>query len=95
MRIWTCLGARRDLVAVWDESAVAFNALSGETHVLNAVAAAALLALFDGPTTTRALARRLARDLPPGPVDDWDRTVEAALRGMEALGLVEATDACA
>lgn len=94
MTTWTCLGARRDLVALWGECAVVYNTLSGETHVLNALAAAALLALLERPMTAPALAQDLARDLPSGPVEAWGREVEAALSGMEALGLVEAADRC-
>ena len=81
--------ARPDLIRVWNDRAVAFNALSGETHVLGGLATATLLALFDRPSTTRALARRLAADLPPGPVEGWDHGVEATLRELEQLGLVE------
>jgi PqqD family protein of HPr-rel-A system len=94
MTTWTSLGARRDLVAVWGDSAVVYNTLSGETHVLNALAAAALLALLERPMTAPVLAQDLVRDLPPGSDAAWDREVEAALSGMEALGLVEATDRC-
>lgn len=94
MTTWTCLGARRDLVVLWSDCAVVYNTLSGETHVLNALAAAALLALLERPTTARALAQDLARDLPSAPLDAWDREVEAALAGMEALGLIEAAGRC-
>jgi PqqD family protein of HPr-rel-A system len=89
MQTWKCHGARPGLVRVWNDRAVAFNALSGETHVLGGLATAALLALFEAPSTTRALARRLAADLPPGPVADWDHGVETTLRELEALGLIE------
>ena len=44
--------------------------------------------------TAPVLAQDLVRDLPPGSDAAWDREVEAALSGMEALGLVEATDRC-
>jgi len=89
MQTWKCIGARPDLDRVWADRSVAFNALSGETHVLGGLATAALLALFETPSTTRSLARRLAADLPPGPVEEWDRGVETTLRELESLGLIE------
>jgi PqqD family protein of HPr-rel-A system len=89
MQTWKCLGARPDLIRVWNDRAVAFNVLSGETHILGGLATATLLALFERPSTTRALARRLASDLPPGPVEGWDHGVETTLRELETLGLIE------
>lgn len=94
MEHWICLGAHRDLVRVCGERVLAYNTRSGETHLLDALAGAALLAVLEQRGTARALARRLAQDLPPGAVADWDLAVERVLRELAEQGLVEARPGC-
>jgi PqqD family protein of HPr-rel-A system len=77
---------------VWDGEYVVFDSLSGDTHLLNQVAATALQLLGDTPASADELAhhvaRRLGRELEPESVGQFHEL----LRQLDDLGLVEPTE---
>ena len=72
----------------WDQEAVLYNDLSGNTHLIDGLGIDLLLALRDGPADAATLSVRLA-----GQVDadagELTAAIENMLAGLAALDLVE------
>jgi PqqD family protein of HPr-rel-A system len=73
----------------WDDEVVIYNALSGDTHVIDATAAQILQALQQSPSDVQTLAQLLAVQLQCEPGDELNRDIESVLSDMAALSLVE------
>lgn len=57
--MWRLMSGQSLAYRCWDDEAVLYNDLSGETHLLGPAALCLLEALRAGPTPTAALASRL------------------------------------
>jgi PqqD family protein of HPr-rel-A system len=91
-RRWTVERPGRLHWRVWDGEYVVFDSHSGDTHLLNQVAAVALQLLGETPASADELARRVAqrlgRELEPESVGRF----RELLSQLDDLGLVEPTD---
>ena len=86
--LWRVHGCDPQGIRIRAEDTVVFNALSGQSHVLNTLAGEILLRLLDHPTDRDALAAQLSASLDI-PVDDDLRTaIDNALAEMDELGLI-------
>lgn len=80
---WHVLPGQRLHYRQWEQEAVLFNDLSGDTHLLDADALALLLAVRDGAADLAALRAALGAD------DDADDTLQAMLEQLAAISLIE------
>ena len=74
---------------IWGSSCVAFEAVSGETSVLDALEAAALACFEEGPMDLAGLVRALAADLGQAPHDALVERVSAIVQECLARGWLE------
>jgi PqqD family protein of HPr-rel-A system len=72
----------------WDDEAVLYNDLSGDTHLLDGAAVEVLQALRAGPADAAALALRLADRFEAGSAE-LTTMIEDMLAGLARLDLVE------
>jgi PqqD family protein of HPr-rel-A system len=72
-----------------DDEAVVYHIPSGDTHLLNLVAAEALRALEQGPLDCPELAERIAPSLACVPDDDFLHHLEKLMAEFGELGLIE------
>lgn len=73
----------------WDDEFVVYNSGSGDTHLLDPVAAEALQSLQKRPANLSELARNLAESLEIKPDDKLLTYLERLLSDFHRLGLVE------
>ena len=86
---WRASDQPKLLWRVWDDDAVVFDTRSGELHLLNPVAAEALKALEEGPTSTHGLALQLASALGIDGNEEFSRQVSGLMTLFDELGLTE------
>ena len=87
---WACAKLEDLLWETWDNEHFVFNPRSGETHVLNDLAGEMLRALGEKPHTAADLALRFRDRLDGAGSDDVRPAVDALLRQLDQLGLVDA-----
>lgn len=80
---WHVLPGQRLQYRQWEQEAVLFNDLSGDTHLLDADALALLLAVRDGAADVAALRAAL------GAEDEADDVLQALLEQLAAISLIE------
>ena len=80
---WHVLPGQRLQYRQWEQEAVLFNDLSGDTHLLDADALALLLAVRDGAADVAALRAAL------GAEDEADDVLQAMLEQLAAISLIE------
>jgi len=86
--LWRVHGCDPQSIKVWAEDTVVFNALSGQSHVLNTLAGEILLRLLEHPADREALAAQLSATLET-PIDaDLRAAIDNALAEMDELGLI-------
>lgn len=73
----------------WGDEAVAYDPNTGDTHLLDALAAVILGRLETNPANAEDLAVELARDLDVTHRADITESVEQAFDRFAALGLIE------
>lgn len=73
----------------WDDESVLYEARSGQTHFLTAVAAEALLALQSRPYATGELVETLAQTFDLTVSDEFAQQIDALLHQFHDLGLIE------
>lgn len=73
----------------WNDGPVVFNALSGNTHLLNPTAAMVLQALEQQPANALDLAHQLASQIQVDPDQELTAQVETLLSNLDELGLIE------
>lgn len=88
---WRIIGDSALQFRSWNDEFVVYNALSGDTHLLEESAAQILLALQRAPSDVLSLAQLLAATWQCEPNDDLLREIEMVLSDMHALSLVERT----
>ncbi|NHZ43618.1 HPr-rel-A system PqqD family peptide chaperone [Massilia aquatica] len=79
---WHVLPGQRLHYRQWEQEAVLFNDLSGDTHLLDADALALLLAVRDGAADLAALRAALAAD------DADDDELQALLEQLAVISLI-------
>jgi PqqD family protein of HPr-rel-A system len=89
-RCWVSVEFHALLWETWEHEHFVFNPRSGETHVLNDLAGEMLRALAEKPHTAAELALRFRDRLAGGGPDDVQPAVDALLRQLDQLGLVDA-----
>jgi PqqD family protein of HPr-rel-A system len=87
--MWRLMAGQRLQYRGWDEEFVLYNDLSGDTHLLGAVAIELLAALQRGPATEAALAAALDAAFEAGEPDALARQLPDLLAQLRALYLVE------
>jgi PqqD family protein of HPr-rel-A system len=86
---WRTIRDDAFIFRAWDDEVVIYDALSGDTHVIDATAARILQALQQSPSDVPTLAQLLAVPLQCEPGDALNQDIEAVLSDMAALSLVE------
>jgi PqqD family protein of HPr-rel-A system len=81
--MWRVTPGQRLQHAEWDDEAVVFNSLSGDTHLLGAAALHLLRTLQAGPADEAALAAAFGNE------PDTGAALAAILGQLETLALVE------
>ena len=74
---------------VWDDEFVIFDEGSGDTHLLDPLAAEVLKVLEESPGEVSGLARRIVARLDLAPDSDLTERVRELVERFVALGLVE------
>lgn len=77
----------------WDDELVVYHVQSGDTHLLNPLAAEALRCLCDASATVEELAAHVARTLDVEPDDELLRQMQQCVAQFDELGLIEPADA--
>ena len=72
----------------WEDEVVAYNALSGDTHLITPAAADLLAALLREPSDQASLAPRMATAWETQPDADLDAAIGQLLAELETLALV-------
>ena len=73
----------------WDEESVVFDKLSGQTHLLTALGAEALVLLQEKPRTTEQIASDLAQEYALELTSELHSQLEQLLGQFYDLGLVD------
>jgi PqqD family protein of HPr-rel-A system len=76
----------------WDGQFVAYHCASGDTHLLQPIAAAALRLLQRGPATSEALIRGVTTELHLEADPDLARQIQELLQRLSYLGLIDRVD---
>ena len=77
----------------WDGEFVAYHCASGDTHLLQPVAAAALMRLQKEPATIEELTRGVSEELGLGPEPGLSNQFQQWIQRLDELGLIERIDA--
>lgn len=86
---WKALQNNKLLWEHWDGDYLVFNPFSGQTHILNSMAAEALKNLEGQALTTVELAERLSELFAIASNQDLQQHVERLLNEFDELGLTE------
>ena len=87
--LWRVHGCDPQAIKIWAEDTVVFNALSGQSHVLNTLAGEILLRLLERPADCDGLAAQLSTTLEAPIDDDLRAAIDNALAEMDELGLIK------
>ncbi|MDB5823259.1 MAG: HPr-rel-A system PqqD family peptide chaperone [Herminiimonas sp.] len=87
--LWRTIRDDAILFCPLEDEVVIYDALSGDTHVIDATAAQILQALQQSPSDVTTLAQLLARQLQCETGDALNEDIEGVLADMAALSLVE------
>ena len=88
MSYWVPLGVDPSLIRFWDDVAIAFNRLSGQTHLLNPLAVEILLLIVEGKRSTDDLERAVSELVGEAPAEGWRDHVGTFLAELQELGLI-------
>ncbi|HEX8613370.1 MAG TPA: HPr-rel-A system PqqD family peptide chaperone [Telluria sp.] len=86
---WHIVPGQRLQYRQWDQEAVLFNDLSGDTHLLDADALALLLAVQAGASDLAALRTALRADDDPESEDEADAALQALIEQLASISLIE------
>ncbi len=84
MTLWRLRDPSSLHVRPWDDGTIVYHSLSGDTHLLEPAAGAALLRLRDGPRDLQGIARDAGA---PGP--GFEAVLRQLFAELEELGVVE------
>lgn len=86
--VWKVEDGARFHFRRWGDECVAYDNATGDTHLLDPVAAELLLALQQAAATTEELVQRVASRLGTGTGSDLFSALESALGDFERLALI-------
>jgi PqqD family protein of HPr-rel-A system len=87
---WTSEKSARFLYRGWENEAVAYDTLTGDTHLLEPLAAELLLHLDRGEQTLQSLAQHLSGCFSFPAEDDILAITESTLKRLESIGIAVA-----
>ena len=92
---WRAIDREAIHLRVWDAECVAYDELTGHTHLLSSFAGEALSQLCrrQAPLSAEILAEQLATELQTNRDPEFDQILAACLDEFERLGLVEHAEA--
>ena len=73
----------------WDDDWVVFDAGSGSTHQMDALAAVTLMCLEAGPSELATLREQVAAELDLSAGEEFSRALRGVVERLHALGLIE------
>lgn len=91
---WRTTSAGEIPVRHWDGDCVAYNPLSGDTHILDVVAGEVLRMIMERPTAGRVLSSRVAAFLEVPDDANTAASVGRILQRLDELGLIEPVHDC-
>lgn len=91
MSSWIRLGFSQDSIRDWPDGTVVYNQLSGQTHVLNPLAASALELIDAAPISTEQLLASLTPIYADADASALREELDALLQEMSRLGLIAAS----
>jgi PqqD family protein of HPr-rel-A system len=74
---------------IWDDQCLVFNSASGQTHLLDPIAALLVRQVYDHCSNSEQLFQETARLLDVNLTSDVRATFEGILQQLDALGLIE------
>lgn len=80
----------RFLYRGWDDEAVAYDTLTGDTHLIEALAAEVVVCLGYGEQTLHSLAQHLSDCFSLSAEEDILAVTESTLKRLESLGIAVA-----
>lgn len=86
---WTVSIKTNFSIQTWGENSVVYNAMSGQTHLLNALAGEVLQLIQESPSTVSALISKLCRSYEVEDKDDLQKQIQKLISEFEILGLIE------
>jgi PqqD family protein of HPr-rel-A system len=86
---WQLTGGRAVRIRVWDEEAVVFNSLSGDTYLLGYTAACIVSLLQQSSAEDHDLVAELSRQAQADVTEEFSRQVESVLAELRTLNLIE------
>jgi PqqD family protein of HPr-rel-A system len=89
MARWTVSDTASFRLVDFDDGAVLFDRRSGQTHILNGLAAEAFAALCGDPLTPEQLAQALIQAIEGDPEGDIDRAAVAVIGRLDSLGVID------
>ena len=73
----------------WDDDWVVFDAGSGSTHQMDALAAVTLMCLEAGPSDLAALGEQVAAELDLSTGEELSKALQGVVERLHLLGLIE------
>ena len=86
---WRALPCSSKNACCWDDEFVVFNKLSGDTHLLSALAGQILLKLQQGPFDLPSLAKSLSPAMRVGLEQELECQIDDILADLYTLALIE------
>lgn len=85
---WEIISPQSLHMQAWDNEAVVYDALSGNTHLLSLAAARVLAKIKEAPANAASLAQVMADVEPGGTADEIQATLEAILTELAGISLI-------
>jgi len=90
--IWSIPENANIAIETWDENAIIYFSLSGETHLLNELAYEVLRLFLGGSQTLAALMNKLCLIFEVEDQADLELQIQKLIINFENLGLIESTE---
>ena len=87
--IWSIPENANLSIEIWDENAIVYSSLSGETHLLNGLACEVLQLFQAAPETISTLISKLCMILEVEDEADLEGQIQRLMGEFEKLGLIE------
>lgn len=91
--VWALSRPHDLLLRDWDDCGAAYDAASGDTHLLSALAIELLVLLRERPCSEAELVGSLMEDMPDDTAAAAAERIAVQMRWLERLGLVQPLDA--
>lgn len=90
--IWSIPECANIAIENWDENAMVFYSLTGETHLINALACEVLMLFQTGPETFSSLINKLCMIFEVEDKADLELQIQKLIANFENLGLIESAE---